>query len=465
VPQPLIRRAVPGPVIRRAVALLVAGTALLAAAALLAPAAHAATGGLTLVSTEQLDPRLSELTFSTPALSSDTGVRVLLPSGYSTDTTRRYPVLYLLNGSLGSETDWTEQGDAEALTAGLGVIVVMPNGGEGGYYTNWWNFGKGGPPEWETYHIDELVPWIDAHYRTIPRRGARAIAGLSMGGFGAFSYAARHPDLFGIAASYSGALDTNDPQPVGQPDESILDGGIPGSTWGPYQLEQINWRAHDPWDLAVNLRGLELMMLTGNGLPGGPYPWEPATGAIEYDIHEQNVDMNARLDALKIPHFYDDYGAGDHSWPYWQRDLEQTLPMIMAGFAHPPASPSRVTFTAAEPSYSVYGWSVSLTRPAMEFSTLSGADAHGFSLSGSGTARVVTPRDFVAGRAYQVTVAQPGRRGIRSTLRANAGGRLRIEVPLGPGNPEAEDLPGASTKLYTSSVAVAPARSATRRPR
>ena len=58
-------------------------------------------------------------------------------------------------------------------------------GGRGGFYANWLNFGKGGPPMWETYHIDQLIPFIDANLRTIPKRQGRAIAGLSMGGFGA----------------------------------------------------------------------------------------------------------------------------------------------------------------------------------------------------------------------------------------------------------------------------------------
>jgi S-formylglutathione hydrolase FrmB len=52
----------------------------------------------------------------------------------------------------------------------------------------------------------ELVPWIDATYRTIAARRGRAIAGVSMGGYGALSYAARHPDTFAAAASFSGAL-------------------------------------------------------------------------------------------------------------------------------------------------------------------------------------------------------------------------------------------------------------------
>lgn len=434
--------------------LLLASIALGVPARVLASASG--PGELRLISSQRLDPRLYALTFTTPALAGTTGVRLLLPAGYGEHPDRRYPVLYLLNGSLGNQTDWTEKGDAEALTAGLPLIVVMPNGGNGGYYSNWWNFGAGGPPEWETYHIDELVPWIDEHYRTIPIRGERAIAGLSMGGFGAFSYAARHPALLATAASFSGALDTNDPQPTGQPDESAFDGGPPDATWGPYQTEQIIWRAHDPWDLAENLRGLVLVMRTGNGDPGGPYPYNAATGVIESDIHQANLDMNAKLNALRIPHFFQDYGPGDHSWPYWQRDLKETLPQIMTAFAHPPPPPRTITFTAAEPSYEAYGWRVNVHRLAMEFSALENATARGFELTGSGSATVTTPPDYPPGRSYQVTTLLERKPPVRSVLIVPADRRLTIALPLGPPNPQAEYAPAAITHVYTTIVTIAP---------
>ena len=95
------------------------------------------------------------------------------------------------------------------MTAGQPLIVVMPDGGRGGWYSNWHNGGRGGPPAWESYHIGQLIPLVDRRFRTVAARRGRAIAGLSMGGFGAFSYAARHPDLFTAAASFSGGLDLN----------------------------------------------------------------------------------------------------------------------------------------------------------------------------------------------------------------------------------------------------------------
>ena len=78
--------------------------------------AHAANP-LTLTRTQQLDPRLQELTFTTPALASETHVRVLLPDGYDASGRTRYPVLYLLHGSVDDYRSWTDKGDAEHLTA------------------------------------------------------------------------------------------------------------------------------------------------------------------------------------------------------------------------------------------------------------------------------------------------------------------------------------------------------------
>src|SRR3954451_25262440 len=90
----------------------------------------------------------------------------------------------------------------------------------------------------------QLVPWIDAHYRTIGKRSGRATAGLSMGGNGAMSYASRHPDLFVSASSLSGAVDTNSPgvQPVTQA-SGLSDGShTPGAIFGLRSTEEVRWR-------------------------------------------------------------------------------------------------------------------------------------------------------------------------------------------------------------------------------
>ena len=407
--------------------------------------AQASANPLRLRSSQALSPRLSELVLSTPSVAGDTHVRVLVPRGY-TSSRRRYPVLYLLHGGADDYRSWTNKGDAEHLTAGLPLIVVMPDNGPSGSYTDWYNGGAGGQPAWETYHVDQLLPWIDAHYRTIAGRDGRALAGLSMGGFGAISYAARHPDLFVAAASFSGALDTN----------NVLDQASHSSraVFGPRASQEVRWRGHNPWDLAENLRGLDLTVRTGNGLPGGPFG---GGDIFEQTVHAMSVAFHQRLRELGIPHVWDDYGPGGHLWPYWQRDLRETLPAIMSAFASRPAPPSSFSFRAIEPSYEVYGWTVRLRRRALEFSRLANASRAGFTLQGSGTATVATGPLYTPGSSHRVTIAgtRPTR---RLALRADRGGRLHVTVALGPANPDQQYTAAAQrhggTRVFTARVRV-----------
>jgi S-formylglutathione hydrolase FrmB len=401
-----------------------------------AAGAHAApAGGLKLLSSQRLDPRLVQLTFSTPALAAPTSVRVLLPSGYRASNRRRYPVLYLLHGSFDDYTAWTNEGDAEQLTKGLGLIVVMPDGGSVGNYVNWYNDGAFGLPEWSTYQIGELLPWIDAHYRTLGTRAGRAIAGLSMGGGGAMKYAAAHPDLFVAALSFSGGVHIDDPLeiPVTEAGGAADGDHSPGAIYGLHATEEVRWRNNDTVDLAENLAGVRLWLLTGNGQPGGPNGnnFDPT----EYEVHQQAVAVHDRLLALGIPHVWDDYGPGGHQWYYWQRDLKQTLPGLMRVFAHPPAPPSPFSYTNADPDYSVYGWHVHLDRPAMEFSELRAAGPRGFTLRGSGVGHVTTGSLFRPGSTVVVKV-DSSRGATTQSLTADRAGRVAIRVPLGPANPD-----------------------------
>ena len=400
----------------------------LALAAVLAVAAPARAEPLTVASAKSLSPRLTEYQLATPAFDFPATVRVLVPGGYAQHPRRRYPVLYLLHGSFDTAASWTTKGDAEKLTAPYPLIVVMPRtagkGNAGGWASDWDNEGRGGVPRFETFTIRQLIPWIDRRYRTRARRSGRAIAGLSMGGFSAMSYAARHPDLFAAAASFSGAVDTNNPevQPVIE-GETLADGGAtPDAIWGPRLTDEIVWRTHNPWDLAANLTDMTLSIRTGNGQPGpgDSTPFDP----IEAGVHDMSVSLHDRLDALHLAHVFDAYGNGTHSWPYWQRDLKLELPRIMATFAHPQRV-GAVTYTTAEPRYGVYGWDVVTDRPGYAWTTLRGATRAGFALDGTGTATVSTPRLYRPRSKHVVTIG-----GRAEVHRADGRGRLAMVVAL-----------------------------------
>jgi len=444
---------------RRALAAALLVAAALAAAPASAPALSPPAPGraVTVLSTRQLDARLLELTVRTPALASPTRVRVLLPAGYPAATKRRYPVLYLLHGASGDESGWTRAGGVEQATANLPLIVVMPDGGRAGWYTNWRNGGRGGPPEWETWHTSQLVRLVDSRFRTIAARRGRAIAGLSMGGFGALSYAARHPDLYAAAASFSGGVDL-ELQLYGQPAGKITvaatapnDGGKADSVFGDFDTQNILWRGHNPPDLAANLRGLALGLYTGNGQPGGPLGGPGDLDIIELGAHNMSVNVHRRLSRLGIPHVWDDYGKGAHTWPYWERDLRWTLPWMMRRFAHPVPPPARVTYTSTESAYEDFGWRVGIRRPNVEFSTLSGAWRGGFSLTGSGTATVTTPPAYRPGARLRLRIDR-GRRSVSRLARADRAGHLRVALGLARANRRDEYAPGAARRSWHSAT-------------
>lgn len=397
-------------------------------------------GRLILLDTQRLDTRLLKLTLQTPALAGPTHVHVLLPDRYDATPDQRYPVLYLLQGAIDDYTAWISEGNAEALSAGYPMIIVMPDAGDEGYYSDWYNGGAFGPPQWETYHIHQLIPWIDAHYRTVATRGGRAVGGVSMGGFGALSYAARHPDLFAAAISFSGLVDSN----------SLSDRAtIPNTVFGSWITQAVRWHGHNPCDLAGNLRGVDVSLYLRNGLPGkGYFGLDPA----EIIVHWQNATLHRRLLAADIPHHWNDRGAGRHKWPTWQEDLSVALPRLMKVFSDPPAAPSPIRFNTIEPDYEVYGWHVALHRSALEFSTLAEADTHGFTLSGSGKAIVTTPAIYKPDSGYTVSLnADSG--SLNETLRSSSSGRLSIEITLGPPNPKQQYTAAASdidsTRVYT----------------
>jgi S-formylglutathione hydrolase FrmB len=443
------------------------------AALALAPAAHALTfhdgDGLHVLSVKQVDSRLFAVALKTPALPQTANVYVLLPPGYGADPGRRYPVFYLLHGTSGRASDWTSMGNAEKVIGNRQLITVMPdidlNGDGGGWCTDWPN----GVEKWETFHIRELIPWIDSNLQTMATRPGRAIAGLSQGGFCSLSYAARHPDLFATALGYSGAPDIYyDPDAragagsVINATEIGLDRVAPNTFFGDPLTDGINWAAHDPATLAENLRSTRMYMYWGNGQPGPfdtPTSFLGGTG-IETLVSHDNDDFEARLHALGIPALFDPYGPGTHSWPYWERDLKWSIDKVMSGFAHPEANPSPFTYMSADAGYAVYGWRVAMHRTAREFSTVVGR-RRGFSLAGSGSGTVTTPAVYRPRGRYRVTLA--GDRVSKRALlvRAGRGGRLRIQVPLGPANPNQQYTAQAQvtgTAVYTTGVTIASVR-------
>ena len=387
---------------------------------------------------KRLDPRQYAVSIQSPSLGRPVDVRILLPEGYDPAAARRYPVLYLFHGTSGRASDWVVQGDAAKTMSTVPVITVMPDAGfdgnGGSWFTDWVDTTTElGPSKWETFHIDDVLPWVDANLQTIRSRNGRAIAGLSQGGFGAMTYAARHPDLFSSAASFSGAPEiARDPEMAVGANAVIsatamgLNGTQPEAMFGNVVTNRTNWLGHDPASLVENLRATSLHLWTATGL-NGEYDPEPNPGAtgIEALTHESSQKFHDHLVEAGVPSDYTDYTYGTHTWPYWTRDLQQYVPRMMQDFAQP-TTPQQVSYESIDQTWSQWGWTVSVDRAsAQEFSQLDKADAAGFALSGTGSGTVTTPAFYRPRTVKQVTIGDT-----QQTVVVGRDGRLQLAVPL-----------------------------------
>src|ERR1700751_2473762 len=143
---------------------------------------------------------MQDVSFHSVALDRTMQYRVVMPKSVAGAT--KLPVLYLLHGGGGNYRDWSNYSDVASF-AEHGVILVMPEG-EDSYYVNSATQPK---DRFEDYIVSDLICDVESKFPVLSSRSSRAIAGLSMGGFGAVTLALSHPDLFVFAAGLSPALD------------------------------------------------------------------------------------------------------------------------------------------------------------------------------------------------------------------------------------------------------------------
>ncbi len=410
--------------------------------------------GAHIVSQTQLTERTLALTIATPAFAANTFVEVTLPAGYEADPARNWPVTYYLAGTNQTHATFRALYNGENLTASYPSIIVSPKG-DAGSWSDWYNMGAGGPPMYETFVSAQLIPLIDANFRTIANRSQRAIMGESMGGFGVMMMAARHPDLFVAAASLSGGVDTNYlPAPLINSITPLLMGALPTSIYGIRLNQEVRWRGHNPTDLADNLRDVALQVRTGNGALG------IANGETLADlggcilesafVQPESVSFHNALGALAIPHVWQQYAWGCHSAAFFGQEISDSLPGLVAAFGAP--APSRFTYRSIKPAFSVYGWSV-VADPAraLEFLQLTDVGSEGLSLSGSGATVVTTPPLFAPSAPVSVVVD-----GVASTVAASATGQITFNVNLGAANAAQQYRLGSVTGVTTANVSFVP---------
>ncbi|HEY2605081.1 MAG TPA: alpha/beta hydrolase family protein [Paraburkholderia sp.] len=232
---------------------------------------------------------------------------VVLPDQYTNGKgADRYPVVYLLHGSGGDYTDWTANSHIGKLADRYQVILVMPDGGRESWYID-------SPVDprsrYETYVGTEVVAYIDEHFRTIATKQARAITGLSMGGFGALHIALDRPDQFGAAGSISGAVD-----PRGCENEPGIEQvfGDPARDAGFWNSEAIIENARSLGDAHIALT---------------------IDCGVNDSLVQSNRTLHERLVELGVPHDYAERPGG-HTWKYWANAVQYQVLFFAGAFRH-----------------------------------------------------------------------------------------------------------------------------------
>jgi len=232
--------------------------------------------------------------FKGEAIGKQTAMNVLVP-----DTGRGpFPVLYLLHGLSDDYTIWLRRSRIEVHAARHRLIVVMPDGDRSFYL----NDAETGP--YEDHMLKDVIGTVDRLFPTLSSREGRAIAGLSMGGFGALYLGLTHPDLFGAMGAHSSA---------------ILTGDMPAG----YLTPRVRARV---------VAECENLMRIGDKRKPSELPAIRMDCGLDDGLLAGNRRLHERFDAQGIAHTYKEFPGG-HSWDYWDEHVRETLAFVMEHLA------------------------------------------------------------------------------------------------------------------------------------
>src|SRR5687768_6907873 len=265
---------------------------------LLVPAAYA-----------QRDPPTSEIELKSALLGRTINYRILYPIKYHYPEKRdtRFPVLYLLHGLTGHSNNWLEKTQVAGYATHYDLFIVMVEG-ENGWYTD---SATVSADKYESYILSELIPDVEKRFRVSTQREGRAIAGLSMGGYGAFKFGLKHPEMFALAASMSGAFAV-----ASLTEKELKDPGVASEslrqTFGPDGSPTR--AANDVFKLAREV--------SAKKIANPPYFYFDC--GTEDFLLSHNRELASLFVELKIPHEYRQL-PGNHSWPYWDAQIQEIL--------------------------------------------------------------------------------------------------------------------------------------------
>jgi len=243
-----------------------------------------------------------------PSLGTTRSYGLLLPPSF--EPARRYPVLYLLHGHDGSHRDWYDRTDVGRYTDGTPLIVVFPDADNSWYVDSYTNADK----RYEQYLMKDLFDRIERNYPIDPAR--RAIAGLSMGGYGALLYALKYPGRFSFAGSFSGAFIY--PRFIGDTIRQPISQGLTASLARAFGPERSHTRLeNDVYTLF-------------NAAPADSTPYIYLAAGIQDGFRYFRSGHRFFADSLKAANVQYEYHEtpGRHSWTYWDRELRKMFPRL-----------------------------------------------------------------------------------------------------------------------------------------
>ena len=251
------------------------------------------------------NPRVQTIQFESKLVGKTLPYNVLLPANYIQPAARakHYPVIYLLHGFSGHYTNWLEKTKLVDYAAGYDFIIVMPEGNDG-----WYTDSATVPTDkYESYILQELIPDVEKRFRAGSDAESRAIAGLSMGGYGAIKFGLKHPELFALAASLSGAFSaaTWELKDFGAISNSLR------QAFGPANSETR--AANDVPKLTREAKAKNTTL-----------PFLYVDCGTEDHLFGDNREFVSLLVELEIPHEYRQL-PGSHSWTYWDSQVQEVL--------------------------------------------------------------------------------------------------------------------------------------------